>query len=175
MQTTPINRTQNWLIAILFTTTLVCVGVVISLLNGKFSPSNATAQTAPINNDIKTAVIPVSQTTNPTVTTGNTLLSEPTIRTTARQLLPAQTIQGVEKVNYEGQIAYQVTTDKAKLYLNAHTGNVMAILPLAPAVQTVQVAYQPETGTGENMGESEHERHEHGERGEHERGEHDDD
>lgn len=169
MQTTPINRTQNWLIALLFTTTLVCVGVMISLLNGKFSPSNATAQTAPINNDIKTAVIPVSQTTS------NTLLSEPTIRTTARQLLPAQTIQGVEKVNYEGQIAYQVTTDKAKLYLNAHTGNVMAMLPLAPAVQTVQVAYQPETGTGENVGESEHERHEHGERGEHERGEHDDD
>lgn len=164
MPTTPINRTQNWLIAILSTTTLICVGVVISLLNGKFNGATQNVQTPSI--EPKTSVMPISQTNNPA---NNAPLTEQTIRTTASQLLPAQTIQSVIKVNYEGQLAYQVTTDKAKLYLNAHTGNVISIVPLAPAVQTVQVAYQP---NHEREGDEHGER---GERGEHEQGEHDDD
>lgn len=164
MQPTAINRTQNWLIAILFTTTLVCVGVVISLLNGKFNQANQNVQSPA--NEAKPAVMTVSQTTPSQTNTAP--LTEQTIRTTAHQLLPAQTIQSVEKVNYEGQLAYQVVTDQAKLYLNAHTGNVMAIVPLAPAMQTVQVAYQPHEGEGRNE-------HEYGENGEHEQGEHDDD
>lgn len=164
MQPTTINRTQNWLIAILFTTTLVCIGVVISLLNGKFNQANQNAQSPA--NEAKPAVMTVSQTTPSQTNTAP--LTEQTIRTTASQLLPAQTIQSVEKVNYEGQLAYQVVTDQAKLYLNAHTGNVMAIVPLAPAMQTVQVAYQPHEGEGRNE-------HEYGENGEHEQGEHDDD
>lgn len=166
MPTTSINRTQNWLIAILFTTTLVCVGVVISLLNGKFQTAPALALTNnEIKSEAKTAVMPVSQTTHSTP--NNAPLSEQAIRTTASQLLPAQHIKQVTKVNYEGQLAYQIVTDQAQLYLNAHTGNVISIVPLAPAVQTVQVAYQPNQHESEEHGE-------HGEHGEHE-GEHDDD
>lgn len=166
MPTTSINRTQNWLIAILFTTTLVCVGVVISLLNGKFNRTNQNAQI--VSSEAKTAVMPVSQITHSTP--NNAPLSEQAIRTTASQLLPAQRIKQVAKVNYEGQLAYQIVTDQAQLYLNAHTGNVISIVPLAPAVQTVQVAYQPNQHESEEHGEH----GEHFEQGEHE-GEHDDD
>lgn len=144
----PINRTQNWLIALLLTSTLVGVGIIATLLNQKSTVSLnpivaktlpiadvTTAQSNPLISNAK-AIMPVSQTNTATFT-------EKMAHQTAQKLLPLHRIVSVKKVNYEGKLAYEILTDQNQLYLNAQTGEVIAITPLIkPAVQTLQVNYQ---------------------------------
>ena len=74
--------------------------------------------------------------------------------------MPQNKIEGIQKVNYEGKLAYQITTAENSIYLDAKTGDVLIIMPRASAKpETVQVSYQ--------TGHDEYERYEHEEEGEH--------
>ena len=148
-QPAPISRTQNWLTALLFTAVLVCIGVIATLLTQKNAVSpeptvaTATITSAAIIPAIATPqtagnIIPVSQNTT-------TPLSEPSIRQTAQKILPTQSVLSVKKVNYEGKLAYEIVTAENQLYLNAYTGEVIAMTPvLKPDTQLMQVNYQAE-------------------------------
>lgn len=53
-------------------------------------------------------------------------------------------VESVQKVNYEGKLAYQINTDRNTLYLNAMTADVLAMTPrLDSKPKTVQISYEP--------------------------------
>ena len=147
-------RTQHWVIALLLTTTLLSVGVIITLLNQKSAD-----RSAPIASEIAsltTGTMPKADIK--TVSTGG--ITETVALEKANQLMPQNKIEGIQKVNYEGKLAYQITTAENSIYLDAKTGDVLIIMPRASAKpETVQVSYQ--------TGHDEYERYEHEEEGEH--------
>ena len=158
------NRTQHWLMALLLTTTLLSIGIIITLINR----SPMAVSQPPAQNAMAVSTMPEMPLEKTTPVNYSTL-SEPLVRQKATALLPSQTIESVKKVNYEGQLAYQVTTAQNLLYLNAKTGDVLVMTPRpAQQLELVQVSYQAQN----------HESDEHQgsyEQGEHEEGEHDDD
>lgn len=174
------TRTQHWLIAIITTAMLLTLGIVISLNQQKKPQLQGVQAQTPtsLNLDAQDSGLKtVALTVQP-----NATLSEATALQKTQQLLPMDTIEqgigqdnAVQKVNYEGKLAYQVTTRQHSVFLNAHTGDVLAITPNVNRPETVQVSYQPNTNA-ENFayerGEHKYSEREHDE-GEH--GEHDDD
>lgn len=155
------TRTQHWLMALLLTTTLLSVAIIITLLTRH--PNTASQPTA-------TNGVALTTTTalEPATPVNFTMLSEQVVRQKAAAILPAQTIESIKKVNYEGSLAYQIVTTQNELYLNAKTGDVIVMTPrIAQQPKTVQVSYHEQTPAG-YAHESDHE-------GEQEDGEHDDD
>lgn len=120
------TRTHHWLIAILMTSTLVCLGIIFTLLGQ--SPAQLSTPAQPLSvqaqpNTPNTApmVVPVS--------TKSQAIGADIAKQKAQQLLPIDTIESVQKVNYEGKLAYQVNTNQNTLYLNASTAEVIAMTP----------------------------------------------
>ena len=71
-------------------------------------------------------------------------LTETLAKQKAQQLLPVDKVESVQKVNYEGKLAYQINTDRNTLYLNAMTADVLAMTPrLDSKPKTVQISYEP--------------------------------
>ncbi len=138
------TRTQHWLLAISIFISLLLVGVVVSLgLKSQAEPLNSTNTP---NQTISSL---------PTTTTVNgSALNEQAIAQKVAELLPAQMPEQVQKVNYQGVLAYQVTTASHQLYLDGTTAQVIAITDRTdiPALQTAQYSYQGETG-GESEGD----------------------
>ncbi len=128
------TRTQHWLLAISLFITLVLIGITATLL---LKPQ---AIAMPINQQSTLQSTPavISQ------TAVEKTLSEQTILQKVSQLLPTQTAENIQKVNYQGTLAYEVITRDNQLYLNGTTGDVLAITNRANAsgYQTAQYTYQ---------------------------------
>ena len=93
------SRTQHWVIALLLTTTLLSIGVIITLLNQKSAD-----RSAPIASEIAsltTGTMPKADIK--TVSTGG--ITETVALEKANQLMPQNKIEGIQKVNYEGKLA----------------------------------------------------------------------
>ncbi len=143
----------TWLLAISLFISLLLVGVVVSL-GLKSQAAQAVSSSTP-----KTVA------SLPSTTTATSALSEQAIAQKVADLLPTQTPEQVQKVNYQGVLAYQVTTASNQLYLDGTTAQVLAITNRTdiPTLQTAQYSYQGgEGGEYEESGEGEAE-HEEGE------------
>ena len=130
------TRTHHWLIAILTTSTLLCIGIIFTLLNQKQVTSTNFSASTNQPNIVQTQALamPVSSQT----------LTETLAKQKAQQLLPVDKVESVQKVNYEGKLAYQINTDRNTLYLNAMTADVFAMTPrLDSKPKTVQISYEP--------------------------------
>lgn len=129
------TRTHHWLIAILMTSTLLCIGIIFTLLNQKQgTPKNVSASNSLPN---------VAQTQALAMPVSSQTLTEALAKQKAQQLLPVDNIESVKKVNYEGKLAYQINTNQNALYLNATTSDVLAITPrLDNKPKMVQVSYE---------------------------------
>lgn len=148
------TRTQHWLLAISLFISLLLVGVVVSL--------GLKSQAAPA---VSTSTPTQTAASLPSTTTTTSALSEQAITQKVAELLPTQTPEQVQKVNYQGTLAYQVTTASNQLYLDGNTGQVIAVTNRTdiPTLQTAQYSYQGgEGGEYEESGEGEAE-HEEGE------------
>lgn len=128
------TRTQHWLLAISLFITLVLIGITATLL---LKPQ---AIAMPINQQstLQSTSAVMSQ------TAVEKTLDEQTILQKVSQLLPTQTAEKIQKVNYQGTLAYEVITRDNQLYLNGTTGDVLAITNRANAsgYQTAQYTYQ---------------------------------
>ena len=130
------TRTHHWLIAILTTSTLLCIGIIFTLLDQKQVTSTNFSASTNQPNIVQTQALamPVSSQT----------LTETLAKQKAQQLLPVDKVESVQKVNYEGKLAYQINTDRNTLYLNAMTADVLAMTPrLDSKPKTVQISYEP--------------------------------
>lgn len=144
------TRTHHWLIAILTTSTLVCIGIIFTLLNQQ--------QVTPTNSSASDIVSNISQTQPLAIPVSSQTLTEALAKQKAQQLLPVDTVESVHKVNYEGKLAYQINTNQNTLYLNAITADVLAMTPrLDSKPKTVNVSYeQPRYQEHEKHEEREH-------------------
>lgn len=149
------TRTHHWLIAILMTSTLLCIGIIFTMLNQQQTmPTNfISSKSQPKISQPQPLAVSVS---SPTHTLTNELAKQK-----AQQILPVDKVESVQKVNYEGKLAFQINTDQNTLYLNASTGDVIALTPrLDNKPKYVEVNY-------EQPRYEEHEEHEEDEEHEH--------
>ncbi len=132
---------QRWLLAISLFITLLLIGVLASFVltpRTNAQPAAVTVQTA----------------TTPTISQSSNLLSEADVTQKVAQLLPAQSIEQLQKVNYQGVLAYEITTQANQLYVDRATGNVLALTNRAPqGLTTAQYTYQGDGDHDEGEGE----------------------
>lgn len=142
------TRTQHWLLAISLFISLLLIGVVVSL-GLKSQAAQAVSTSTPAQTIASV----------PSTTTTASVLSEQAITQKVADLLPTQTPEQVQKVNYQGTLAYQVTTASNQLYLDGNTGQVIAVTNRTdiPTLQTAQYSYQGGEYEESGEGEAEHE------------------
>lgn len=153
------TRTQHWALAVSIFISLLLIGIVASLTLKATQNAEAANQTVlQDGNQANLAALGASLGANSAVSSSATLsssatvnndaLSEAMILQKASEILPAQTPTKIQKVNYQGVLAYEITTLHNQLYLSS-TGQVLAITNQPQNLQVANINRTNQGGYGQ--------------------------